>query len=164
MALFEKRGKRGKRVKVGGKAPEFKLPSHLGGKIKLSDYRSKKNVLIAFYPMDWTPICTNQIPGYESELKRFEELETQPLAISVDSVPCHQAWQKTLGGITYPILADNSPHGAVSKQYGVLLDSDYADRVIFIVDKEGVVRYIECVGFENQPDNENVFRLLESLP
>jgi len=146
--------------KVGSKAPDFALPSHLGGKIRLSDFRGKKNVLIAFYPMDWTPVCTNQIPGYESDLGKFERLNTQVLVISVDSVPCHQAWQKTLGGISYPMLADNSPHGEVSKKYGVLTDSDYSDRVVFLIDKEGIIRLIDKPGLQTLPDNE---RVLETL-
>jgi peroxiredoxin len=156
-ALFKKG------LRVGDKAPDFELPSHLGGKVKLSSFRGQKNLLIAFYPMDWTPVCTNQIPGFEHELNRFEELDTQPLAISVDSVPCHQAWQKTMGGITYPLLADNAPHGAVSKAYGVLIDESFADRVIFIIDKEGIIKYINEVGMSNLPNNEEVFHLLESL-
>jgi len=151
------------KLKVGGKAPDFELPSHLGWKIRLSRFRDKKNVLLAFYPMDWTTICTNQIPGYEKDLKRFEEYDTQVLAVSVDSIPCHQAWQRSLGGISYPMLSDNSPHGAVSKKYGVLTESDFADRVVFIIDKRGIIRYIEYVGVKNLPDNENVFRELENI-
>jgi peroxiredoxin len=152
-----------KRLRVGDRAPDFELPSHLGWKVRLSGFRGKKNVLLAFYPMDWTSICTNQIPSYEKELARFERLNTQVLAVSVDSVPCHQAWQKTLGGISYPLLSDNSPHGRVSRKYGVLTESDYSDRVLFIIDKEGIIKYIECVGAKNLPDNAKVFDQLESL-
>ncbi|PKK83482.1 MAG: peroxiredoxin [candidate division Zixibacteria bacterium HGW-Zixibacteria-1] len=149
-----------KKLKVGSKAPDFALPSHLGGKIRLSDFKGKKNVLLAFYPMDWTTICTNQIPSYEQELQRFERFNTQVLSISVDSVPCHQNWQKTLGGITYPMLADNSPHGEVSRRYGVLTESDYSDRVVFIIDKEGIIRFIDQIGVKNIPDNSHIFEQL----
>ncbi|MEW5923460.1 MAG: redoxin domain-containing protein [Candidatus Zixiibacteriota bacterium] len=152
-----------KKLKVGSKAPDFSLPSHLGGKIRLSDYRGKKNVVLAFYPMDWTTICTNQIPSYEKELERFERHNAQVLSISVDSVPCHQNWQKTLGGITYPMLADNSPHGEVSRAYGVLTESDYSDRVVFIIDKEGIIRYIDNIGVKNLPDNTHIFEQLKLI-
>ncbi len=152
-----------KKLKVGDKAPDFKLPSHLGGKITLSDYRDKKNVVVAFYPMDWTPVCTNQIPSYENELERFERMDTQVLAVSVDSVPCHQAWQKTLGGIMYPLLSDNAPHGEVSRKYGVLTESDMADRVVFVIDKKGIIRHIDYIGAPNLPNNEGLFKELEKL-
>lgn len=157
MALFKNK------LKIGDKAPDFSLPSHLGGKVRLSDYKGRKNVLLAFYPMDWTPICTNQIPSYENELDRFESLDCQVMAVSVDSIPCHQAWQKSIGGITYPLLSDYSPHGGVSKKYGVLTDSGYAERVVFLIDKEGVIRFIDLVGVNNIPDNEKIFKVLAQL-
>lgn len=157
MAFFQTK------LKAGSRAPDFKLRSHLGGKVRLSDFKGKKNVLLAFYPMDWTPVCTNQIPGYEKDLDRFNELETQVLSVSVDSVPCHQAWQKTLGGITFPLLADNSPHGEVSRKYGVLTESDIADRVIFLIDKKGVIRFIDYAGMDNLPDNELIINRIKEL-
>lgn len=159
MGFFNKQ----KELKIGDRARDFELLSHLGGKVRLSDYKGKKNVVIAFYPRDWTPVCTNQIPSYEQELQRFERLDTQVLAISVDSVYCHQAWQKTLGGIMYPLLSDSEPHGEVSRKYGVLTESDFADRVVFVVDKKGIIRHIDHVGAPNLPNNEGLFRVLENL-
>ena len=103
------------------------------------------------------------MPAYERDSERFDKLETQVLSISVDSIPCHQAWQKTLGGISFPILSDYWPHGKVSKRYGVLTDSGYCERVIFIIDKEGIIQYIENVGLKNLPDNEKAFKALEEI-
>jgi peroxiredoxin (alkyl hydroperoxide reductase subunit C) len=156
--LFFKEG-----PKVNDKAPDFTLRSHLGDTIELSNYRDKKNVLIAFFPLSWTPVCSNQIPGYEKDLDRFKELNTQVLAISVDSIPCLQAWQKTLGGIMYPLLSDFWPHGEISKKYGVLTEDGFADRVIFIVDKKGIIRYIDNVGLKILPNNEEVLKILSEL-
>ena len=96
-------------------------------------------------------------------MKRFESLDTQVLGISVDSIPCHQAWQKTLGGITYPLLSDFWPHGKVCKLYGTFMDDGYSDRVIFVVDKKGTVVYKEIIGIHNWPDNNKVFAQLERL-
>jgi len=152
-----------KKLKVGSKAPGFALPSHLGGKVRLSDFKGKENVLLAFFPMAWTPICTNQIPSYEKELERFERHDTRVLAVSVDSIPCLQNWQKTLGGISYPILSDSSPHGEVSRKYSVLTEADYSDRVVFIIDKQGILRYIEQIGVKNLPDNSHVFDELDRI-
>ena len=157
MALFKKE------LKVGHRAPDFSLPSHLGGRVRLSDFRGNKNVLLAFYPMDWTSICTNQIPAYEDELEEFERVDTQVLAVSVDSIPCHQAWQKTIGGISYPLLSDSSPHGEISRKYGVLTAKDFSDRVVFVIDKNGIIRYIERIGVKNLPDNSKVLNLLAEL-
>lgn len=148
---------------MGDRAPDFSLPSHLGGRIILSDYLATKNVLIAFYPMDWTPVCTSQIPGYERDLPQFEKQDTQVLGISVDSIPCHQSWQKTLGGISFPILSDYWPHGKVCRKFGVLTDSGYCERVIFIIDKKGIIRFIENHGLQNYTDNERILRMLGEL-
>lgn len=149
--------------KVGKKGPDFVLPSHLGGKVRLSDYLGKKNVLLAFFPLSWTPVCSNQIPNYEKDSKRFEELDTQVLAVSVDSIPSLQAWQKSLGGIMYPILSDFWPHGEVSRKYDVLTKEGFADRVIFIIDKNGIIRDIDPVGMKVIPDNEKVLKFLKNL-
>ncbi len=149
--------------KIGKIAPDFELPSHLGEKVRLSDYRGKKNVLLAFFPMSWTRVCSEQIPGYERDLKRFEDLNTQVLAVSVDSIPTLQAWQKSLGGILYPILSDYWPHGAISKKYGILTEGGFADRVVFIIDKDGIIRDIDPVGVKVVPDNEKVLEFLKKL-
>jgi alkyl hydroperoxide reductase subunit AhpC len=93
-------------------------------------------------------------------LKRFESLNTQVLGISVDSIPCHQAWQKSLGGIEYHLLSDFHPHGEVCRKYGVMTDAGYAERVLFIVDIQGIIKYIEIVGLKNLPDNEKTFQQL----
>ena len=149
--------------KIGKKAPEFELPSHLGEKVRLSDYLGSKNTLLAFFPLSWTPVCSNQIPNYERDLERFKSFETQVLAISTDPVPSLQAWQKSLGGIMYPILSDFWPHGEVSRKYGVLTDNGFADRVVFIIDKTGIVRDIDPVGLKVIPDNEKVLKFLEQM-
>jgi peroxiredoxin len=150
-------------LKVGDKAPDFELPSHIGGKVRLKSFRGGKNVLLAFYPLDWTPVCTNEIASFERDLKQLESLNTQPLAISVDSIPCHQAWQKSLGGISYPLLSDFWPHGKVCREYGILTDSGYSERAIFIIDKEGAIRYIENVGINNSPDNKKILMFLKEM-
>jgi len=103
------------------------------------------------------------MPAYEAETGRFDKHDTQVLGISVDSIPCHQAWQKSLGGISYPILSDFWPHGEVCKKYGVMTDMGFCERIVFIIDKQGIIRYIENIGLKNLPDNERVFKQLELL-
>jgi len=84
-------------------------------------------------------------------------LNTQVLGVSVDHVPCIKAWVKSLGGITYPLLSDFWPHGAVSTKYGVLRDVGSSERAIFIIDKEGIIRYIDIHDSGDQPSNEVLF-------
>ena len=102
-------------LKVGDVAPDFTLPTHNEGRLNLHWYRGRKNVVLAFYPGDWTPVCTAQIPEFQSLLEKFNDQSTQVLGISVDSVPCHVAWAKSLGGISFPLMADYYPHGEVAQ-------------------------------------------------
>ena len=149
--------------KIGNKAPDFSLPSHLGSQVILSEFIGQKNVVLAFYPHDWTPVCTNQVSEYENCLGEFEKYSAQPLAISVDPIPCHKAWTRSLGGITLPVLSDFWPHGEVCKKYNVLHENGHAERVVFIIDQEGIIRYIENIGLINTPENEKVFNFLKTL-
>ena len=103
------------------------------------------------------------MPSYEDDLSRFEEHNTQVLGISVDSIPSHEAWQKSVGGITYPLLSDFWPHGGVSQQYGVLCDEGMSERALFIIDKEGVIRWIDVHPIGEQPDNDELFEILKTM-
>lgn len=103
------------------------------------------------------------MPSYEDDLPRFEEYDTQVLGISVDSIPSHEAWQKSIGGITYPLLSDFYPHGAVAEKYGVLRDEGMSERALFIIDKEGIIRFIDVHPIDQQPDNEELFEVLRKL-
>ena len=151
------------KLKVGDPAPDFTLPTHNEGELNLAWYRGRKNVVVAFYPADWTPVCATQVPGYQKVIERFEELECQLLAISVDSIPCHTAWAKSLGGLSYPLMSDYWPHGEVSAKYGMLSTKGYAERGVFLVDKAGIIRFIEIVESYELPDNDALFRELERL-
>jgi len=107
------------------------------------------------------------MPSYEDDLPRFEEHNTQVLGISVDSIPSHNAWEKSVGGITYPLLSDFYPHGAVAEQYGVLRTGDpvpgISERALFIIDKEGIIRFIDVHPIGEQPDNDELFEILATL-
>jgi peroxiredoxin len=104
-----------------------------------------------------------QIPSYEAELARFEEADAQVLGISVDSTFTNDAWARSLGVENVPLLSDFWPHGQVAQAYGVLRADGYAERVIFVIDKAGIVRYIDVNDIAQQPDNEVIFRELAKL-
>lgn len=105
------------------------------------------------------------MPGYEAETADFARYDAQVVGISVDSVPSHVAFAKSIGGITkYPLLADFHPKGAVSKKYGVWKeDKGICERAIVIVDKKGVVRYIDVHDISEAPDNAQLIEILREL-
>jgi peroxiredoxin/glutaredoxin len=133
-------------------APDFSLPSHLDKPVTLSDLLGK-NVVLAFFPRTFTPICSSQIPAYEAEMEKFVALDTQILAISVDNTASQKAWADSLGGINYPILSDFWPHGQVAIDYGVLRSEGYSERAVFLIDKKGVIRYIDIHDINEAPSN-----------
>lgn len=90
-------------------------------------------------------------------------MNAQVLGISVDHVPCLKAWADSLGGIHFPLLSDFWPHGAVSQSYDVLRTEGYSERAIFIIDKEGIIRYIDVHDIDNQPSNETLRQELRHL-
>jgi len=100
-------------------APDFELSSHRGDKVKLSSFRGRKHVVVAFHPLAFTPVCATQMQNYETDHSWFEEHDTQVLGISVDSAPAKIAWADALGGISYDLLSDFYPHGAVAEAFGV---------------------------------------------
>ena len=90
-------------------------------------------------------------------------MDTQVLGISVDSVPCLTAWAESLGGISYPLLSDFYPHGQIAQRFDVLREDGRSERALFIVDKQGIVRYVDVHDIDEQPDNEELFRMLSEL-
>jgi peroxiredoxin/glutaredoxin len=149
-------------VQLGALAPDFTLPSQLGKKITLSDLRGK-NVVLAFYPLAWTPVCSLQVPLYEAEMEKFVALDTQILSISVDSADCLRAWAESLGGIHYPMLSDFWPHGTVAQLYGVLQADGRSERALFVIDKQGFVRYIDIHDIHDQPSNEVLRKAIREI-
>jgi glutaredoxin len=90
-------------------------------------------------------------------------MQAQVLGISVDSVPSLKAWADSLGGITYPLLSDFFPHGEVAQRYGVLREDGRTERALFVLDKQGIIRYVDIHDIDDQPDNEELFRVLAEL-
>ena len=139
-------------LKVGDLAPDFELRSHRGGTVKLSDYRGKKNVVVAFHPLAFTPVCATQMVGYQAELPAFNAADTVVLGLSIDAQPAKSAWAKTLGTITFDLLSDFYPHGEVARKYGVFREGDgISERAIFLVDKQGRVAWMKTYAIPEQP-------------
>jgi len=151
------------RLKAGMPAPSFTLPSITGEKISLADFRRKKNVVLSFVPAAWTPVCSDQWPGYNIVKDMFDKNDAILLGITVDNLPTLHAWTKEMGDLWFPVLSDFWPHGAVTKKYGVLRSSGVSERALFIIDKKGVIRYIDVHDINKRPPLEVLVRELEKL-
>ena len=148
---------------IGDSAPDFELDSHLGRKIRLSSYRGRKHVVIAFHPLAWTPVCARQMTGYESERDWFAARDTVLVGVSVDAVPSKVEWAKSLGGISYDLVSDFHPHGAVAAAYGVARDGGISERALFVVDKNGTIVFAKVYDIPTLPDNAEVRQVIERL-
>ena len=149
-------------IAVGHPAPDFTLKDQDQKEVKLSDLRGK-NVVIAFYPLDWSPVCTKEHACFTDDLKSFEGVDAQLLGLSVDSAWSHKAYAEKMG-IRYPLLADFHPRGAVASQFGLYLaDKGITNRATVIVDKQGVVRYVQVYEILAQRNNSDLVAELKKL-
>ncbi len=103
------------------------------------------------------------MPSYEEDLSEFERRNAQVLGISVDSVHANEAWAKSMGGLSYPLLSDFFPHGYVSLQYGVLRGDGMCERAIFVIDRKGVIRYVDVHDITEQPPTDKIMQALDKL-
>jgi len=146
-------------IKKGEKAPDFVLKGHDDREYNLSDYRGK-NVVLVFYPLDFSPVCTKENECIVSDLPKFNAKNGQVFGVSVDSVWAHKAFARQIGA-TYPLLADFHPRGEVSKQFGLYLeDKGVTARAIVVIGGDGVVREVFNYDLPEQPD---IARVINSL-
>ncbi len=151
------------RVKVGDRAPDFTLPSVSGDKVSLSQFLGKKNVVLSFVPAAWTPVCSDQWPGYNIANDIFDQYDAILLGITVDNIPTLFAWTNQMGRLWFPVLSDFWPHGAVAKRYGVLRSNGVSERALFVIDKKGILRYIDVHDINKRPPLEDLMGALEKL-
>ncbi len=149
-------------ISVGEKAPDFTLKGHDDKDYKLSDYKGK-TILLAFYPADFSPVCSKEHMCFVNDLKRFENVNAQVFGISVDNIWSHKAFAEKFK-ISYPLLSDFHPKGKVASLYGLYLeDMGINNRATVIIDMEGIVRYIKVYDIPTQRDNEELLKVLEEL-
>ena len=150
-------------VKIGDQAPDFTLPSVSGEKVSLSQYRGKKSVVISFVPAAWTPVCSDQWPGYNIVKEMFDMNDAVLLGITVDNIPTLYAWTKQMGKLWFPVLSDFWPHGEVAARYGVLRSEGVSERALFYIDKKGIIRDIQVSDINKRPDLEYCATVLEEM-
>jgi mycoredoxin-dependent peroxiredoxin len=150
-------------ISVGDTAPDFVLNNQDKQEVKLSDFRGKKNVVLVWYPLDWSPTCTKEHACFVNEMKSFETLDAEVLGVSVDSVWSHKAYADKMN-IKYSLLADFHPRGAMSEKYGVYLaDKGITGRAIAIVNKTGKVAWFKNYDIPVVPDVNEVASALQSV-
>ncbi len=151
------------RVKVGDKAPDFSLPSTKGETVSLSQFLGRKNVVLSFVPAAFTPVCSQQWPGYNMIHDRFEALDTVVIGITTDNLPSLHAWTEHMGGVSFPVLSDFWPHGKVASEYGILRTDGTSERAVFAVDKAGIIRYMDVHDINERPPLDTLLQQLESI-
>lgn len=141
-------------LKVGDKAPAFTLPGTAGKSYSLSDYAGQPVVLV-FYPGDNTPVCTKQLNAYNDEMSEFDTVGAQVIGISSQDVASHDEFSGK-HGFKFPLLADIDKE--VSKQYGILGPLGFPRRSVFVINGQGVVRYVHraLAGLSYRPVEELV--------
>ena len=149
-------------LQPGVRAPDFSLPSTPDQRVSLTEFRGRP-VVLAFYPADWSPVCSDELSVFNELKTEFAEFDAQILGISVDGVWCHCAFSRDRK-LHIPLLADFEPKGAVARKYGVYRERDgETERALFVIDPEGVIRwsYVSPVGVN--PGADGIFKALESI-
>lgn len=146
----------------GTAAPDFELPRGPDRTVSLSEFRGRP-VILAFYPADWSPVCSDQLALYQEVLPEFRRFDAELLGVSVDGVWSHLAFAKDRN-LRFPLLADFEPKGQVARAYHVYqADEGTSERALYVIDAEGIVRwsYVSPAGVN--PGADGILRALETL-
>ena len=148
-------------IKVGDKAPDFTLEDQDKNPVTLSSFQGKKNVVLAFYPLDWSPVCTNENTCFSNDLPKFDHADAVVFGISTDSVWSHKAWKENLK-LKHNLLSDIKRK--VCQDYGLYIpEANINKRATVIVDKSGVVRYVKVQEILTARDDNEILKALEQL-
>lgn len=151
---------------VGDVAPDFELPALIGGvkkRLRLSEFRGKKSLVLAFYPLNWEAVSAGQMIGYQAQRDRFAAHDAEVVGISVDSIMNTTAWERNIGPFDYPLCSDFWPHGAVASKYSVLQPSGASQRAVFVVDKSGRLAFSRTYEDDTVPPIGDVLEVLNKL-
>jgi peroxiredoxin len=147
---------------AGTRAPDFELPSGPDQTVSLAKLRGRA-VILAFYPADWSPVCSDQMALYQAVLPEFQRFDAELLGISVDGVWCHLAFAKDRN-LQFPLLADFEPKGEVARAYHVYQAHDgTSERALYVIDADGMVRWSYVSPADVNPGADGILRALESI-
>ena len=149
-------------LQKGIPAPNFELNATPDQKLKLTDFRGKR-VILAFYPADWSPVCSDQMSLYNEMLKYFHKYNAEIMGISVDSKWCHMAFEQNRK-IHFPLLADFEPKGKISKAYGAFNESEgESRRALFVIDEKGIIQWSYLSPDGTNPGADGILDALEEM-
>jgi peroxiredoxin len=157
-------------LKIGDAAPDFKLPAVTGetqGEFQLSGHKGK-NVILLFYVLDFTPVCAVELPPFQANLSKFPEHNAVVVGICTDTIFSHIEFQKSLGGLKYPLASDRWPYAEVAKAYGLFPATKHTfggmnDRAVFIVDKAGKIAWSKVYDIAEAPAFSEILDELKKL-
>ena len=148
-------------IKVGDNAPDFTLKDQDQQDVKLSEFRGKKNVVLAFYPLDWSPVCTGENKCLTDDFPNFQSANAEVFGVSADSFFSHKAWADSLG-LKHRLLSDM--HRSVCKSYGLYFEPlNCSKRATVIVDKNGKVAYAKVQEIKTARDDKEILEALKKL-
>ncbi|MFC1619044.1 redoxin domain-containing protein [Candidatus Neomarinimicrobiota bacterium] len=150
-------------LKVGEKAPRFTGQDVDKKTLSLEDYLGTKNIFLVFYPLAFSSVCSVQLPNYNRNLEGFQKRDTEVIAVSADSGLSQSAFCDSLGGIDFPMLSDRKLE--IADLYGVALPDGFSTRAEFLIDKEGVLRWmnVEQSPGDDTPSIDDIFNAIDGL-
>ncbi len=156
-------------VQVGATAPDFELPALIAGvkkTLRLSRYRDRHSVIVAFYPHNWQEASAKLLVNFQAERSRLVASQAETVAITVDSIMNTTAWEREIGPLDFPLCSDFWPHGEVSQRYGVLRqsgpDAGASERAIFAINHAGRIVFRKVYSQDEVPILEEILPALET--
>ena len=150
------------RIKIGDNFGDFNLKNHKDIALNTTGFRGKK-ILLSFHPLAWTPVCSQQMQSLEVNYQAFQNCNTMPLGISVDSVPCKKAWAENLGIANLELLADFWPHGGLASRLGIFIEQfGISERANIVLDEQRVAIFVKVYPIKQLPDVQEVVSFLKN--
>ena len=157
-------------LRAGDLAPDFDLPVLIGGvkkRYRLEEHLAARNVVLAFYPLNWEPVSARQLVEYQVERERFATANTEIVALSVDSIMNTTVWEREIGPLEFPLCSDFWPHGEVSRAYGVFRDREpfqgASERAIFVVSQSGKIVFRKIYALDQAVPIDDIFAALRAM-
>jgi Peroxiredoxin len=149
------------RIKIGDNFGDFTLKNHKDIALNTNGLAGKK-ILLSFHPLAWTPVCSQQMQSLEVNYQAFQDCNTVPLGLSVDSVPCKKAWAESLGIANLDLLADFWPHGGLASRLGIFIGQfGFSERANIILDEQRVAIFVKVYPIKQLPDVQEVISFLK---
>jgi peroxiredoxin len=149
------------RIKIGDNFGDFTLKNHKDLALNTTDLTAKK-ILLSFHPLAWTPVCAQQMQALEENYQTFQDCNTVPLGISIDSVPCKKAWATSLSLAKLDLLADFWPHGGLASRLGIFIEPfGMSERANIVLDEKRAAIFVKVYPIKQLPDIQEVISFLK---